>query len=363
MIKTLIVATNATPTGIAQDVAVGRHHRVDYLDLAETYGSDYVDYSLCGGGLRPVRWLEERLRIDARLAQKVRRIVVAEGYDVVLSLSERVGIPLTHVLPARVKHVVIMHHPMSSRKLPLLRTLRVKDRWSRIIAISSAEARAFEQALGIASGEVVPLHTPVDVDFFDPAQEQCLAATEQDRVQSLGLSHRDYSTLIRAMRRIPYVKCNLRVGSTWVNGRAGHESESIPENITVKDYVHPQELRRRYLESRFIIVPIQESTQWSAGCTTIQQAQAMGRAVIATARPGLAEYLVDGETGILVEPGDDVGLSNAIEYLWKNPDVAECMGRKGREHQVRNFAMDQWIEHLRQIVAGVHDGVHMKASA
>ena len=41
----------------------------------------------------------------------------------------------------------------------------------------------------------------------------------------------------------------------------------------------------------------------------------MGRAVIATRSPGLLDYVVDGETGILVDFGDVHAWREAIQYL------------------------------------------------
>lgn len=40
---------------------------------------------------------------------------------------------------------------------------------------------------------------------------------------------------------------------------------------------------------------------------------------------------IDGETGIVVKPGDPAALSTAMETLWKNPDKAKKMGIAARE--------------------------------
>jgi Glycosyltransferase len=245
---------------------------------------------------------------------------------------------------------------MSRFKLGLIRALRLQDRWDIVAAISRAEAEGMRVALGLRASQVVALHTPVDVDFYKPAQP---STGREAFIQSLGLSHRNYPTLIRAMRRLPHIPCHLRVGSTWVQRRGGHEDETLPPNVTLQPFVHPNELRRCYAESRFIVVPIKASTQWSAGCTSVQAAQAMGKPVIATRRPGLSEYLVDGETGILVEPGDDRGMAEAIDMLWNDPQRVVRMGRNAREWIASRHSLDQWLD---RVVTLVKQMVHPEQS-
>jgi glycosyltransferase involved in cell wall biosynthesis len=349
--RALIVATNTTPSGVRREIASGKHQRIDYMELAQHLNTIYVDYSLVRGKTA-VRWFEEKARMDFRLAQQVSVLAQEQNFDTVISLSERVGLPLIPLLSRDVRHVVIMHHPMSPHKLRLMQLFNVGSRWNQIITISQAEADGLKQALGLSNGQVVSLLTPVDTDFFRPLDEP-VPLEQQDHIQSLGLSHRDYPTLLRAMRTLPHITCHLRVGSTWVNHEAGHEHEEMPHNVEAKPYVHPRLLRQCYAESRFIVVPIRDDTQWSAGCTSVQIAQAMGRAVIASDRPGLASYLIDGETGILVRTGDAQDMAEAVDYLWRNPAVAEKMGQRGREWIEANYSMDCWLQNMTRILENV----------
>jgi hypothetical protein len=43
--RVLIVATHTTPPGLSDEVRVGRHQRVDYLELAQRFGTMYHDYN------------------------------------------------------------------------------------------------------------------------------------------------------------------------------------------------------------------------------------------------------------------------------------------------------------------------------
>jgi glycosyltransferase involved in cell wall biosynthesis len=60
------------------------------------------------------------------------------------------------------------------------------------------------------------------------------------------------------------------------------------------------------------------------------EAMAAGRPVIASRTGGLADIVVDGETGLLVTPGDPVALRQAIEKLLADPVLRERMGQAGK---------------------------------
>ncbi|MCS6911196.1 MAG: glycosyltransferase family 4 protein, partial [Anaerolineales bacterium] len=109
-------------------------------------------------------------------------------------------------------------------------------------------------------------------------------------------------------------------------------------------FVHPSVLRGVVRRSRFVVLPLQPGTQWAAGCTSVQIAQAMGKAVIATRLPGLEDYVAHGETGLLVPAKDPAALAAAIDRLWRNPAEAEQMGARGRQRMVAEFSLDQWLE-------------------
>ena len=55
-----------------------------------------------------------------------------------------------------------------------------------------------------------------------------------------------------------------------------------------------------------------------------------GRPVVASRIGGLADLVVDGETGFLVPPGDSEKLGQAIARLLAEPDLRERMGRAAK---------------------------------
>ena len=79
---------------------------------------------------------------------------------------------------------------------------------------------------------------------------------------------------------------------------------------------------------------------------TLLEAMASGTALVAT-RAGAAEQVLrEGETGLLVPPGDADALATAIEKLMRDPARAAEMGRKGRERAASEFAIDAEAEKI-----------------
>ena len=62
------------------------------------------------------------------------------------------------------------------------------------------------------------------------------------------------------------------------------------------------------------------------------------RPVIATAIGGLAEIVLDGETGVLVPPAAAEPLAEALTRLGRDQAVAADMGRRGRARALESFA-------------------------
>jgi len=67
------------------------------------------------------------------------------------------------------------------------------------------------------------------------------------------------------------------------------------------------------------------------------EAMAYGRPVVASAVGGLLDLVVDGETGVLVEPRDVEALRAALERLLGDAELRGRMGRAGRERIREHF--------------------------
>ena len=67
---------------------------------------------------------------------------------------------------------------------------------------------------------------------------------------------------------------------------------------------------------------------------------AAGLPVVASRLQGLPEAVLDGETGLLFEPGDARGLADCLEALLNRPELASEYGRRGRERCERELNLE-----------------------
>ena len=71
--------------------------------------------------------------------------------------------------------------------------------------------------------------------------------------------------------------------------------------------------------------------------------------VIAARIGALPEVVDDGCTGILVNPGDPVSLSVAMEKLSGSPSLRTRMGREGRRRYARCFRVERYVEEFGRV--------------
>ena len=78
------------------------------------------------------------------------------------------------------------------------------------------------------------------------------------------------------------------------------------------------------------------------------EAMAHGKPVVAFRVGGIPEWLDDGETGYLVERKAVGAMSEAIERLCANPDIARKMGARGRTVVAERFPREAHVDALEQ---------------
>lgn len=82
--------------------------------------------------------------------------------------------------------------------------------------------------------------------------------------------------------------------------------------------------------------------------TVILEAMASGKPVVSTKLAGVPEQVVDGETGLLVPPGDEVQLANALAALIQSEPLRLKMGEAARLRLETEFTVEKTVQPLLQ---------------
>ena len=85
----------------------------------------------------------------------------------------------------------------------------------------------------------------------------------------------------------------------------------------------------------------------------VVEAMAMGKAVVATTTGGLPEVVAQGETGLLVPPGDAESLAATVVSLLQDRVRREQMGRCGRTRVHERFSLDASVMQMEQLYGEV----------
>ena len=99
-------------------------------------------------------------------------------------------------------------------------------------------------------------------------------------------------------------------------------------------------------------VVVQKSVAEGFGLT-VAEAMWKARPVVASAVGGIQDQVVDGESGVLVEPHDLDGFADAVVGLLKDPARAEWMGHNARERVRGAFLGARHLEQYVDLFEGV----------
>lgn len=144
---------------------------------------------------------------------------------------------------------------------------------------------------------------------------------------------REMLTLQKVLEAMPHVTFY------WV-GDGPYREEILPilskyENFKWLGHMQYPDKVREYL-SEIDVYALMSGIDMSP--LTLQEAQLMGKPVVATRVGGIPELMKDGETGFLIEKGDFQGWIDKLDILISDENKARQMGKAGREFVEKTFS-------------------------
>jgi glycosyltransferase involved in cell wall biosynthesis len=238
------------------------------------------------------------------------------------------------------------------------------DRVEAVIAIS----RQIEQSLivgGVSVENVRTVYSGIDLS------ERQLTHDDQALRRMIGLPNRavllgtianlfprkGYEVMLRALpaivRAVPTVHYVI-VGSD--DNDYADRLKRLAHELKIADRVHIvgfQDPVQPFLVSLDLYV--HPALMEGFGIAVVE-AMAMGKAVVATTTGGLPEVVVQGETGLLVPPGDVESLAASVVSLLQDRVRREQMGRNGSARAHERFSLDASVAQVEQLYGEVLAG-------
>jgi len=183
-------------------------------------------------------------------------------------------------------------------------------------------------------------------NFYAPSTDDEKVKVENlpdDFVLFVGqlMSHKGVEVLIKAYQKLDVKTKLLIIGVEHPDYRY----EGTENVLIIKNAPHPA-VMGAMSKCRFLVVP---SICAESASTVAREAMSQRKAVIASDIGGLKEAVVDGETGILVPPGDADKLAEALSYLLQSPETASRMGESGYRRFMAKYTSDVIIPRIIEI--------------
>jgi len=251
-------------------------------------------------------------------------------------------------------------HPSFKRRVANRLLLRSRD---RIVGVGEAVRGALIHNEGLPADRVSVVYNGIPIERFDrpfSPEERADARREMDLepgdlavIHVARLDHlKDHPTAIRTFRRLADRAPEARL----VLVGDGPEEPAIRAQIAELGL----EARVRLLGLRkdvprlLAAADIALLTSITEGIPlTLIEAMAAGLPVVSTNVGGVAEVVVDRQTGLLAPSGDDDALAEAVARLGRDPEARRRMGELGRECARSLFSDQRMHEEYQKYYEGM----------
>jgi glycosyltransferase involved in cell wall biosynthesis len=238
----------------------------------------------------------------------------------------------------------------------------------KIICCSKAVENFVKNTEKITDNKTIVVYNGVDEERFCPLQSPTSIRAEFGMSEEAAVvgtvssltPHKGHEYLIQAaslvLDTLPSAKFII-VG----DGPLRKRLEDQAKNLNIHPAVIFTGIRKDIPEmlSLMDVFVLPSHTREGLGIAIIE-AMAAERPVVATDIGGIPEAVNDGETGLLVPPGDQEALSEAIIDLLQNTKKAKEMGEKGRNRVKEKFTTKKMLSEIEHVYGSLFNRREVK---
>ncbi len=204
------------------------------------------------------------------------------------------------------------------------------------------------------------IHNPIDADVFTPHGNRALANDDSLNVLFVGRleERKGIRYLIEAWKEITQAVPKARLYVIGDDTKTGKQQRSVlaelkkyidknnlSENIIFIDRIPLSELPAYYRSADVCVVP----SVYDNSPYTCLEAMSCGAAVIGTAAGGMSEYIVHGESGIIVQPKQPSSIATEVISLLQNDQERARLGNNARSRVLINFQRKEVARRMIQL--------------
>ena len=229
---------------------------------------------------------------------------------------------------------------------------------ARVVVATSRYSRdRILEAYGIGAGKIVVVPEAVDLAAWGAPGAVEIAEPPAILTVAHLYPRKNLGTLLRACARLERDRLAFQC---WVVGegpcRRAWERERdalrLRESVRFLGTTPRAELRRRYAGAAIFCLP---SRQEGFGIVFLE-AMASGLPVVAGRAAAVPEVVLDGETGVLVDPRDPDALAEALAGLLRDTSRRRALGEAGRR-RAETYRADAVAEcFVRRVGAALVEG-------
>jgi glycosyltransferase involved in cell wall biosynthesis len=273
---------------------------------------------------------------------------IARGFDLLYSHTSVPGEILGAGVARRagIAHVVHRHtdpyfSPRALTRLAQRRLYRRDLRATPFVAVALHVAASLER-LGIESGRITVVSNGVDIEAVRERGRRIGARGATLSVGALGRfdPSRGLDVFAEAVEQTNEPSVAFVIGGS---PGAFREHEAAVRRAAAKSSVVMEEPGSAGIEFLASLDVVVIPSRYEGSPITLFEAMALGKPIIASRIPGIAEVLEPSSAGVLVPPEDVGALSQAIDGLSRNRDRRRTLGEAALALVRERYTLDRMV--------------------